>query len=111
VYLAAAWLEEKYFKKVDRAEELLNLVLEVSPGNSRALVALARLAGRRVDHGNKFHNFSSITNMNNDGDDDDDDDDNDDNDENYDTLGLLEKEDGTAQRNAVIKQRLKEACD
>ncbi len=49
VYLAAAWLEEKHFLNVNRAEELLNLALRVSPGNSRALVALARLAGRKVD--------------------------------------------------------------
>ncbi len=49
VYLAAAWLEEKHFLNIDRAEELLNLALEASPNNSRALLALARLAGRRVD--------------------------------------------------------------
>ncbi len=49
VYLAAAWLEEKHFKQMDRAEELLQLALRVSPGNSRAMVALARLEGRRVD--------------------------------------------------------------
>lgn len=49
VYLAAAWLEEKHFKKFGRAEELLNVALRVSPGNSRAMVALAKLAGRKVD--------------------------------------------------------------
>uniref|UniRef100_A0A6S8QV48 Uncharacterized protein n=1 Tax=Chaetoceros debilis TaxID=122233 RepID=A0A6S8QV48_9STRA len=49
VYLASAWLEENHFKKIDRAEELLQLALRVSPGNSRAMVALARLEGRRVD--------------------------------------------------------------
>jgi len=49
VYLAAAWLEEKHFKNFSRAEELLNLALRVSPGNSRATVALAKLAGRKVD--------------------------------------------------------------
>jgi len=49
VYLAAAWLEEKHFTNMDKAEELLNLVLKKSPGNSRAMVALARLEGRKVD--------------------------------------------------------------
>lgn len=49
VYLAAAWLEEKYAKNVDRAEELIRLALLQSPGESRAHVALARLEGRRND--------------------------------------------------------------
>ena len=49
VYLAAAWLEEKHFLNIERAEELLNIALTVSPGNSRASIALARLAGRKVD--------------------------------------------------------------
>ena len=48
VYFAAAWLEEKHFRNITGAEELLNLSLQVSPGNSRALVALARLEGRKV---------------------------------------------------------------
>ena len=48
VYLAAAWLEEKHFKDMSRAEELLNVALTFSPGNSRVLVALARLEGRRA---------------------------------------------------------------
>lgn len=47
VYLAAAWLEEKYAHDVDRAEELIRLALLNSPGESRAHVALARLEGRR----------------------------------------------------------------
>jgi tetratricopeptide (TPR) repeat protein len=47
VYLAAAWLEEKYVRDVDRAEELIRLALLQSPGESRAHVALARLEGRR----------------------------------------------------------------
>lgn len=47
VYLAAAWLEEKYIRKVARAEELLKLALLESPGDSRAHVALARLEGRK----------------------------------------------------------------
>ena len=47
VYLAAAWLEEKYARNVDRAEELIRLALLQSPGESRAHVALARLEGRR----------------------------------------------------------------
>ena len=49
VYMAAAWLEEKHFKNFSRAEELLNLALKVSPGNSRATIALAKLAGRKID--------------------------------------------------------------
>ena len=49
VYLAAAWLEEKHFKNLDRAEELLKVALRISPGNSRTMVALARLEGRRID--------------------------------------------------------------
>jgi len=55
VYLAAAWLEEKQFKQMDRAEELLNLALRVSPGNSRAQIALARLEGRRVESEKTSH--------------------------------------------------------
>ena len=54
VYLAAAWLEEKYARDVDRAEELIRLALLQSPGESRAHVALARLEGRRSnDAGSK----------------------------------------------------------
>ncbi len=51
VYLAAAWLEEKYAHNVDRAEELIRLALQESPGESRAHVALARLEGRRNNGG------------------------------------------------------------
>lgn len=47
VYLAAAWLEEKYAHNVDKAEELIRLALLQSPSESRAHVALARLEGRR----------------------------------------------------------------
>jgi tetratricopeptide (TPR) repeat protein len=46
VYLAAAWLEEKYFHDMTRAEELIELALIQSPSSSRAHVALARLEGR-----------------------------------------------------------------
>jgi tetratricopeptide (TPR) repeat protein len=46
VYLAHAWLEERYFHDYDRAHELLNLALALSPGSSLANVALARLEGR-----------------------------------------------------------------
>lgn len=49
VYLAFAWLEEKHFNDFKCAEEQLNLALRVSPGNSRAMVALAKLEGRKVD--------------------------------------------------------------
>jgi tetratricopeptide (TPR) repeat protein len=51
VYLAVAWLEEKYAHNVDRAEELIRLSLQESPGESRAHVALARLEGRRNNGG------------------------------------------------------------
>jgi len=53
VYLAAAWLEEKYANDVDRAEELIRLALLQSPRESRAHVALARLEGRRNNAGAK----------------------------------------------------------
>ena len=46
VYLAAAWLEEKYFHDMERAEELIEMALQQSPSSSRAHVALARLEGR-----------------------------------------------------------------
>jgi tetratricopeptide (TPR) repeat protein len=47
VYLASAWLEERYFTNFDRAEELLQQSLAVSPTSGLAQVALARLEGRR----------------------------------------------------------------
>jgi tetratricopeptide (TPR) repeat protein len=47
VYLAAAWLEEKYICNINRAEELIKLAIMASPGESRAHVALTRLEGRR----------------------------------------------------------------
>ena len=46
VYLAAAWLEERYFSDFDRANELIQLALAHSPGSGLAHVALARLEGR-----------------------------------------------------------------
>jgi tetratricopeptide (TPR) repeat protein len=46
VYLASAWLEERYFQDFERAKTLLQLALELSPGSSLANVALARLEGR-----------------------------------------------------------------
>lgn len=47
VYLASAWLEERYFSNFDRAEELLKHALAMSPTSGLAQVALARLEGRR----------------------------------------------------------------
>lgn len=47
VYLAYAWLEERYFQNFDRAEELIQQSLAASPSSSLAHVALARLEGRR----------------------------------------------------------------
>ena len=46
VYLAFAWLEERYFENYERAQNLLNLALSLSPGSSLVNVALARLEGR-----------------------------------------------------------------
>jgi tetratricopeptide (TPR) repeat protein len=53
VYLASAWLEERYFKNFDRAQELLHSALTLSPGSSLANVALARLEGRIQRRNNK----------------------------------------------------------
>lgn len=47
VTLAWAWLEERYFGNIDRAEELIAKALTLSPRSSVAQVALARLEGRR----------------------------------------------------------------
>jgi tetratricopeptide (TPR) repeat protein len=47
VYLAFAWLEERYFANFDRAEELIKHSLVMSPTSGKAQVALARLEGRR----------------------------------------------------------------
>jgi tetratricopeptide (TPR) repeat protein len=46
VYLALAWLEERHFRDILRARELLELALAISPSSSLARVALARLEGR-----------------------------------------------------------------
>lgn len=46
VYLASAWLEERYFRDFDRAQELLHQALEMNPTSSLAQIALARLEGR-----------------------------------------------------------------
>lgn len=53
IYLASAWLEEKYFRNFGRAEEQIELALVQSPTSSRAQVALARMEGRRSRHQNK----------------------------------------------------------
>ena len=46
VYLAAAWLEERYFFNFARAQELIQLALVLNPKSSLAQVALARCEGR-----------------------------------------------------------------
>jgi tetratricopeptide (TPR) repeat protein len=46
VYLASAWLEERCFKDDQRALTLLQAAVKLSPGNSLANVAMARLEGR-----------------------------------------------------------------
>lgn len=52
VYLAAAWLEERFFRKYDKANELIQLALQKSPTSSLAQVAMARLEGRRIHRQN-----------------------------------------------------------
>ena len=46
VLLASAWLEERYFRNYDRARELIDEALTISPGSSLASVALARFESR-----------------------------------------------------------------
>mmetsp|Transcript_32213 Transcript_32213/g.36635 ORF Transcript_32213/g.36635 Transcript_32213/m.36635 type:complete len:947 (+) Transcript_32213:240-3080(+) len=46
IYLASAWLEERYFRNSRRAKEIMELALVESPSNGRVQVALARLEGR-----------------------------------------------------------------
>lgn len=58
VYLAAAWLEERYFNDTERAKTLLSLALKLSPGNNLANVAMARLEGRISQ---KTGNYNSTT--------------------------------------------------
>ena len=54
IYLASAWLEEKYFRNFDKAAEWIHLALAQDSSNSgRAQVALARLEGRRNRRENK----------------------------------------------------------
>lgn len=54
IYLATAWLEEKYFRNFDRAEEWIQKAVTQDPSSSgRAEVALARLYGRRNRRENK----------------------------------------------------------
>lgn len=87
VYLASAWLEEKYFKQFDCAEEQLKLALQVSPNNSRAMVALARLEGRRVDsQRSKYENPNKSRNVDS-------------------------KRDVKRQRDDAVKKELKDACN
>jgi len=47
VFLAYAWLEERYFHNGDHAHELLSTALRLDPTSSVAQVAMARLEGRR----------------------------------------------------------------
>jgi len=46
VYLASAWLEERHFRELRKARDLLRKALAISPTSSLANVALARLEGR-----------------------------------------------------------------
>ena len=54
VYLASAWLEERYFQNYERAQEVLQCALDLSPGSSLANVALARLEGRMQRRNSKI---------------------------------------------------------
>lgn len=47
IYLADAWLAERYFGNCDQAQELIKLSLASSPTSSVAQIALARLEGRK----------------------------------------------------------------
>ena len=47
VYLAYAWLEERYYHNDIRAEELLHTALQLCPTSSLIQIALARFDGRR----------------------------------------------------------------
>jgi tetratricopeptide (TPR) repeat protein len=52
VYLALAWLEERYFSNREGAEQWLTTAYRISPQSTLAPVALARLDGRRYqEHG------------------------------------------------------------
>lgn len=53
VYLASAWLEERYLHNYTRAQELLQSALSLNPSSSLANVALARLEGRMQRRSNK----------------------------------------------------------
>ncbi|GKY99825.1 hypothetical protein MPSEU_000936300 [Mayamaea pseudoterrestris] len=54
IYLAASWLEERYYHNDTRAEELLHMAVDTSPTSSVAKVALARFEGRkRMQRGGK----------------------------------------------------------
>ena len=46
VYLAAAWLEERHFRELRKARDLLRKAMVISPTSSLANLALARLEGR-----------------------------------------------------------------
>jgi len=58
VYLAAAWLEERYFNDTERAMTQLSAALQLSPDNSLANVAMARLEGR-INQRTGSHNVAT----------------------------------------------------
>lgn len=93
VYFAAAWLEEKHFRNITGAEELLNLALQVSPGNSRAQVALARLEGRKLELETTRRVDSTPTT------------------DRKRIEGIVNKKDGLSRKNEAVKKRLAEACE
>lgn len=60
VYLAAAWLEERHFRNLDNAADLIQQALALSPSNGRAHVALVRLEGRRSNNASQNSKNSGI---------------------------------------------------
>jgi len=63
IYLASAWLEERYFRNFKRAKELMELALVANPNNGRVHVALARLDGRRDRRQNKSGKAAARTHL------------------------------------------------
>lgn len=61
VYLAMAWLEERYFSNFELAEQLLNKSLKLSPTSSIAQIAIARLKGRRQQRIENLNNSKSTS--------------------------------------------------
>lgn len=61
IYLASAWLEERYYRDVSAAEEMIESALRINPSSSKARIALARLEARQSEklRGNKKGQISA----------------------------------------------------